>query len=79
MYALAAFPRRMRKRMKRETAETKIAPPASIYQTGVVKVVAFLQSMPLIARTGGTETTKNAKNTTRYWRHCTPLTAIPPR
>ena len=45
--------------MKRETAETKISPPVFTYQTGVVKVVAFLQSMSLIARTGGgTETTK---------------------
>ena len=70
----------MRKRMKRETAETKISPPAFTYQTGVVKVVAFLQSMALIARAGGggTETTKNEKNATRYRRRRAPLTAIPP-
>ena len=77
----ADFPTRMRNRMKRETAETKISPPVFTYQTGVVKVVAFLQSMPLIARAregGGTETTKNEKNATRYRRRHAPLTAIPP-
>ena len=81
MYPPANFPTRMRKRMKRKTAETEISPPAFTYQTGVVKVVVFLQSIALIARAregGGTETTKNEKNATRYRRRRAPLTAIPP-
>ena len=36
--------------MKSTTAENKIAPPASAYQTGVVKVFTFLGFMTLIAR-----------------------------
>ena len=67
--------------MKSTTAENKIAPPASAYQTGVVKVFTFLGFMTLIARAqwgggGGTTKNKNATNATRYWHRRELLTVI---